>query len=99
VEQQGYKLSRKGINSSTLTQLIEEGKCYLFEIACKDFTKQNLTSKDSLQAIYRKNVFTPHSNIKLNGEAEIFFRKASLQAKLPVNTQKHTIVNEKAIKS
>jgi CRISPR-associated protein Cpf1 len=99
VEQQGYKLSRKGINSSVLEQFVEEGKCYLFEISCKDFIKQNPDSKDSLQAIYWKNMFTPHSNIKLNGEAEIFFRPASLKEKHQVQTNQYTITNEKAIKS
>jgi hypothetical protein len=44
-------------------------------------------------------MFAPHSNIKLNGEAEIFFRPASLKEKLQVETKQHTITHEKAIKS
>jgi hypothetical protein len=99
VEQQGYKLSRRGVNSFVLEQFVEKGQCYLFEIACKDCTKQDATSKDSLQAIYRKNMFALHSNIKLNGEAEIFFRPASLKEKQQVQTKQHTVTNEKAIKS
>jgi CRISPR-associated protein Cpf1 len=101
VEQQGYKLSRKKINSQLLHRFVEEGKCYLFEISCKDFKHQHLTSKDNLQTIYWKTLFQPHSNVKLNGEAEIFFRKASLQQKQPIitNENNYTIKNEKAIKS
>jgi CRISPR-associated protein Cpf1 len=101
IEQQGYKLSRKGINSQVLNRLVAEGKCYLFEITCKDFEKANPNSKDSLQAIYRKHIFAPHSNIKLNGEAEIFFRQKSLDQQEKIITQKnqYTVQNEKAIRS
>ena len=105
VERQGYKLSWKGVNSTVLEQFVEQGKCYLFEISCKDFQKQDTTSKDSLQTIYRKTLFQPQSNIKLNGEAEVFFRKASSSPVIGtdiITKQKQinlSISNPKAIRS
>jgi CRISPR-associated protein Cpf1 len=99
VERQGYNLSWQGINYQYLQNLVEQGKCYLFEISCKDFQKQNPTSKDSLQAIYRKTLFQPHSNIKLNGEAEIFFRPASLEQKEHIVAKTGHSIGEKNGKS
>ncbi len=81
VEQQGYKISFQNIAQSYIDQLVEEGKIYLFQIYNKDFSNYS-KGKPSLHTLYWKMLFDEKNlqNIvyKLDGDAEIFFRKKSL---------------------
>jgi hypothetical protein len=78
VEKQGYKLSFSKINENVLNSFIEEGKIYLFEIKNQDFnTGKKDGHKNNLHTIYWNALFQEKENRpKLNGEAEIFYRKA-----------------------
>ena len=81
VEQQGYTIKFKNISRTYIDDLVEEGKLYLFKIYNKDFSKYS-KGKPNLHTIYLKMLFDERnlSNVvyKLNGEAEMFYRKASI---------------------
>ncbi len=77
VEQQGYLLSWSGIDEQLLAQGVKDGSIYLFQISSKDFNGKSATP--DLQTLYRKQIFEKQTNVKLNGEAEIFFRPWSIK--------------------
>lgn len=87
VEKQGYKINRTPVNKQHLLEHVEQGDIYLFEIYSKDFSEKSSGNKN-LQTIYRQNLFAPHSNLKLNGEAEVFFRPKSDIQSQEIITQK-----------
>ena len=65
-----------------IDKMVEEGKLYLFEIYSKDFST-NSRGNPNLQTLYWKALFD-EKNLKdvvykLGGEADLFFRKASLE--------------------
>lgn len=81
VESQNYKITYSNISSEYIDSLVDEGKLYLFQIYNKDFSefsKGNL----NLHTLYLKMLFDERNlnelNLKLNGEAEVFYRKASI---------------------
>ena len=65
--------------------LVAEGKVYLFQIYAKDFSKYS-HGKENLHTMYFKALFAPENLgnpiYKLNGEAEIFYRPASLEKRV-----------------
>lgn len=82
VEEQGYKISFHPISRDYIMKLVDEGKLYLFQIYSKDFS-QKTKGKPNLQTLYWRALFDERnlSDVvyKLNGEAELFYRKASLE--------------------
>lgn len=78
VEKQGYKLNFTKINKSILNQWVEVGKVYLFEIKNQDSNEgKKADHKNNLHTMYWKALFEDIENKpKLNGGAEIFYRKA-----------------------
>ncbi|MBQ9253897.1 MAG: type V CRISPR-associated protein Cas12a/Cpf1 [Bacteroidales bacterium] len=81
VESQGYKLSFRNISSEYINQLVEDGKIYLFQIYKKDFSPYS-KGTPNLHTLYWKALFDEYNLkdvvYKLNGQAEIFYRKKSL---------------------
>lgn len=81
VEHQGYKITFQDVPASYINQLVEEGKIYLFQIYNKDFSSHS-KGKPNLHTLYWKALFDEENLkdviYKLNGEAEVFFRKKSL---------------------
>ncbi len=81
VEQQGYKITFSNVSVSYIDQLVEEGKIYLFQIYNKDFSAYS-KGTPNMHTIYWKMLFDENnlSNVvyKLNGQAEVFFRKKSI---------------------
>lgn len=82
VEKQGYKITYTDVDASYIDHLVDTNQLYLFEIYNKDFSpysKGNL----NLHTLYFKMLFDQRNldNVvyKLNGEAEIFYRPASIQ--------------------
>ena len=78
---QGYKITFKDIDAAYIDQCVEVGKLYLFEIYCKDFSEKS-KGRPNLHTLYWRSLFE-HENlkdvvIKLDGKAEMFFRKASI---------------------
>lgn len=84
VEHQGYKINFKNIDSEYIDGLVNEGKLFLFQIYSKDFSPFS-KGKPNMHTLYWKALFEEQNlqNViyKLNGQAEIFFRKASIKPK------------------
>lgn len=84
VEHQGYKISFQSIADSYIDNLVNEGKLYLFQIYNKDFSPYS-KGKPNLHTLYWKMLFDEQNlkNVvyKLNGQAEVFYRKKSISEK------------------
>lgn len=98
VEKQGYKISFSAVDSDYLEQAVDNGQVYLFQIYNKDFSKYS-HGKPNLHTMYWNELFSEENLndvvYKLNGEAEIFYRKASL--KRNVTHPKNVKINNKNI--
>lgn len=82
VENQGYYLNFTEVDEDYVHQLIDDGKLYLFRIKNKDFSTHS-KGKPNLHTLYWKALFSPENLkdvvYKLNGQAEIFYRKSSIK--------------------
>jgi len=97
VNKQLYKLTFKDISSAYLHKLVDEGKIYLFKIYSKDFSPFS-KGKPNLHTLYWKALFDADNlaNVvyKLNGEAEVFYRKHSIKPEIthpknkPINNRR-----------
>jgi CRISPR-associated protein Cpf1 len=80
--QQGYKITFCNIPEKCIDKLVEEGKIYLFQIYNKDFSSYS-KGKPNMHTLYWRMLFDEQNlkNVvyKLNGRAEIFFRKRSIK--------------------
>lgn len=83
VENQGYAISFDKIKETYIQKQVEQGNLYLFQIYNKDFSEYS-KGKPNLHTLYWKALFEEANlnNVvaKLNGEAEIFFRRHSINA-------------------
>ena len=81
VEQQGYSIGFRNISVNYINQLVEEGKLYLFQIWNKDFSELS-KGTPNMHTLYWRMLFERINLLdvvyKLNGQAEIFFRKRSI---------------------
>lgn len=81
VEQQGYKITFRNVSESYINQLVDEGKLYLFQIYNKDFSPFS-KGTPNMHTLYWKMLFDEQNlaNVvyKLNGKAEVFYRKKSI---------------------
>lgn len=77
----GYQIKFGKISKSYIDELTEAGQIYLFNIYCKDFSKYSHGTQN-LHTLYFKMLFDENNlkNVvyKLNGEAEMFYREASI---------------------
>jgi len=85
VSDQGYKLTFQKVSTNYLDEMVNTGKLYLFNIWNKDFSKFS-KGKPNLHTLYWKEIFSENNLkdvvYKLNGQAEIFYRKKSLSGKV-----------------
>lgn len=85
VEEQGYKLSTVDIPVNYIDEQVEMGKLFLFKIYNKDFSEYS-KGTPNLHTLYWKALFDEDNlkNViyKLNGGAEIFYRKKSIEPKI-----------------
>lgn len=85
VERQGYKVVFERIPASYIETLVKEGKLYLFKIWSKDFSKYS-KGTPNMHTLYWRALFEENNLkkpvYKLNGEAEMFFRKKSIEPKI-----------------
>ncbi|MCQ2213998.1 MAG: type V CRISPR-associated protein Cas12a/Cpf1 [Bacteroidaceae bacterium] len=98
VEQQGYMLGYRKVSSSFVNQLVDEGKLYLFLIWNKDFSEYS-KGTPNMHTLYWKMLFDERNLAdvvyKLNGQAEVFYRKKSLElANTTIHKAKHAIKNK-----
>lgn len=99
VEQQGYKITFQNIPVSYIDSLVNEGKLYLFQIYNKDFSPCS-KGKPNLHTLYWKMLFDEENLkdvvYKLNGEAEMFYRKHSINIYKPTHPANQPIKNKNA---
>lgn len=101
VEQQGYMLSFRKVSESFINQLVDEGKLYLFKIWNKDFSEYS-KGMPNMHTLYWKMLFNEQNLAdtvyKLNGQAEVFYRKRSLDmADTTVHRASQPLVNKNAL--
>jgi CRISPR-associated protein Cpf1 len=98
VENQGYSISYTHIDENYINKLIAEGKLYLFQIYNKDFSL-NSKGTPNLHTIYWKMLFNENNlkNVvyKLNGQAEIFYRKGSIKPQNTIIHKANQTINNK----
>ena len=97
VELQGYKVSCQKITDTEINSFVNDGKLFLFQIYNKDFASK-ASGKKNLHTLYWENLFSEENLkdvcLKLNGEAELFWRKPSLNKnKVTVHEKGSTLVN------
>jgi CRISPR-associated protein Cpf1 len=84
VEHQGYKITFRDIPIAFINKMVDEGKLYLFQIYNKDFSP-NSKGTPNMHTLYWKMLFNSEnlSDVvyKLNGQAEVFYRKSSIKEK------------------
>ena len=82
VADQGFVIDFGKISETYIDEKIKSGELYLFEIYNKDFSEYS-KGKPNLHTMYWEAVFSEENLkdvvVKLNGEAEIFFRPASIK--------------------
>ena len=97
IEHQGYKITFRNISVDHINSLVAEGKIYLFKIYNKDFSP-NSKGTPNLHTLYWKMLFDERNLkdvvYKLNGEAEVFFRKSSLKCEKPTHPANQPIDNK-----
>ena len=88
VEQQGYKISFKNVAVEYIDQMVDSGRLYLFQIYNKDFSSYS-KGTPNMHTLYWKMLFDEQNLrdvvYKLNGQAEIFFRKSSIKYDHPTH--------------
>ena len=82
VKEQAYSVTFKYVSKAYIDEMVDTGNLYLFRIYNKDFSKAS-KGTPNLHTMYFKMLFD-ENNLKdvvyqLNGEAEMFYRKASLE--------------------
>lgn len=97
IEQQGYKISFRNVSVDYVNSLVDEGKIYLFKIYNKDFSPYS-KGTPNLHTLYWKMLFDERNLsdvvFKLNGQAEVFFRKASISHDKPTHPANQPIKNK-----
>lgn len=81
INEQSYTLSFIEISLKAISQLVEQGKLYLFQIYNKDFSEFS-KGTPNMHTLYWKALFSEENLkdvvYKLNGQAEVFFRRKSI---------------------
>ncbi len=98
VPMQGYKLTFRNVSESFINQLVNEGKLYLFQIWNKDFSEYS-KGTPNMHTLYWKMLFDEHNLAdmvyKLNGQAEVFYRKKSLDVAITTVHKAHQPIANK----
>lgn len=96
VELQGYKITFQKISSSKIDSLVDSGKLFLFQIYNKDFAEKS-SGKKNIHTLYWENLFSEENLkdicLKLNGEAELFYRPANKDLKIIKHQKGSILVN------
>lgn len=99
VEQQGYKITFRNVSVDYINQLVDEGKIYLFQIYNKDFSPYS-KGTPNMHTLYWRMLFDERNLAdvvyKLNGEAEVFFRRHSIKVDKPTHPANKPIANKNA---
>ena len=97
VTEQGYKITFKNISTDYIDELVETGKLFLFQIYNKDFSEYS-KGTPNLHTMYWRALFDEENlkNVvyKLNGDAEIFYRKKSITSNIVTHKANETVENK-----
>lgn len=100
VESQGYKITFDLVSEQYIDKLVDEGKLYLFQIYNKDFSPYS-KGTPNMHTMYWKALFSEENlaNLvyKLNGQAEIFYRKESIKKDKIIKHAANQPINNKNI--
>ncbi|WP_444365239.1 type V CRISPR-associated protein Cas12a/Cpf1 [Prevotella sp.] len=92
-----YKLSFTNVSVSFIDKLVDEGKMYLFQIYNKDFSDYS-KGTPNMHTLYWKALLDERNLVdvvyKLNGQAEMFYRKKSIDYTHPTHPANHPIQNK-----
>lgn len=92
-----YKITFRNVSVDYIDSLVEEGKIYLFQIYNKDFSPYS-KGTPNLHTLYWKMLFDARNLAdvvyKLNGQAEVFFRKSSIDCDHPTHPANQAIDNK-----
>lgn len=92
-----YKLLFTNVSVSFIDKLVDEGKMYLFQIYNKDFSDYS-KGTPNMHTLYWKALFDERNLAdvvyKLNGQAEMFYRKKSIDYTHPTHPANHPIQNK-----
>ncbi len=101
VAQDGYKISFQLISDAYVKEKNDKGELFLFQIKNKDWNEGSTGAKN-LHTIYFESLFSKENiahnfPIKLNGQAEIFYRPKTEAKKLGIKTDKkgNPVINHK----
>lgn len=82
INQQAYQIQFHPISRTFINKLVDEGRLYLFQIWNKDFSEHS-KGTPNMHTLYWKMLFDERNLAdvvyKLNGQAEVFYRKKSLE--------------------
>lgn len=100
IEKVTYKIEFVDISTSLIDALVDKGQLFLFKIRNKDFAKK-ASGTPNLHTLYFKSIFDTknfeNGIVKLNGEAEIFYRKKSLNVDDTTVHQKGSYIVNKVV--
>ena len=92
-----YTISFSNVSVSFIEKLVNEGKMYLFQIYNKDFSEYS-KGTPNMHTLYWKALFDERNLAdvvyKLNGKAEMFYRKKSIDYTHPTHPANHPIQNK-----
>ncbi len=93
IDKYSYNIYFTTILETEIDKLINDGELYLFQLYNKDFSEFS-TGKPNLHTIYWRALFSDENlerkNIKLNGQAELFFRPKQIET--PIAHKKGSIM-------
>lgn len=91
-----YKIWFVNVSDSKINSLVDSGKLFLFQIYNKDFAEKAF-GKKNLHTLYWENLFSKENLkdicLKLNGEAELFWRPANKNIKIVKHEKGSMLVN------
>ncbi len=96
VNRQGYFIRFDRVSEAQVEQKVKEGSIFLFKIANKDFSEFS-KGKKNLHTLYWEALFSEqnikNTRIKLNGEAELFYRPAAKNENPVIHKKDSWLVN------
>ncbi len=97
VNLQSYKLAFAQVSVSFIDKLVNEGKMYMFQVYNKDFSEYS-KGIPNIHTLYWKALFDERNIAdvvyKLNGKAELFYRKKSIDGTSPTHPACQPIKNK-----
>ncbi|QQS59074.1 type V CRISPR-associated protein Cas12a/Cpf1 [Candidatus Peregrinibacteria bacterium] len=103
VSEDGYKITFQDISESYINEKNQNGELYLFQIKNKDWN-EGATGAKNLHTLYFESLFSEENRkqnfpMKLNGQAEIFYRPKTKDLKKEKITTKSGKILEKEEKA